>query len=335
MSRVFSEVRLMNEYKSIKQYLKDLEHALKGLDPALIADALDDAEEHLEFTVEEYVRSGKNGSNQEALKVAIEKYGSPSDIAEEYRRLESEKKVEKVMTKKKRSLFYQIFGIYFEPKTYLNVTYLFLQFPLGIIYFTYLVVAALVVAVLVITWVGIPLGILFLFSIFALSWFHGRVSEAFLGIRMPRRRRKLITRETTWQKMDSILNDLKNLRLFTSTATWQKMKSILNDLRLYTSALYLVLMLPLGIIYFVGLVALFSAAVTLIASPITDVLSLPLVVELFEGTWGRFGLPWFGTTTYTIVYPVLGFILLTGALHLFNAVADLHGRMTKLLLVKR
>ena len=324
----------MSEYESIKQYLKDLEHALKGLDSALIADALDDAEEHLELTVEEYVRSGKKDSNQEALKVAVEEYGSPSDIAEEYRKLESEK-AEKVTTKKKRSLFFQIFGVYFEPKTYLNLTYLLLQFPLGIIYFTYLVVAALVVAVLVITVIGIPLGILFLFSIFALSWFHGRMSEAFLGIRMPRRKRKLITRETTWQKMDSILNDLKNLRLFTTTATWQKMKSILNDLRLYTSALYLVLMLPLGIIYFVGLVALFSAAVTLIVSPIIDVLSVPLLVELFEGTWVQFGLPWFGTTTYTVMYPVLGFILLTGTLHLFNAVAAFHGRMTKLLLVKR
>ncbi|MGC1119700.1 MAG: sensor domain-containing protein [Candidatus Methanofastidiosia archaeon] len=324
----------MNEYESIKQYLKDLEHALKGLDPALIADALDDAEEHLESSVED-ITSGEKSLKKEALKVAIEEYGSPLDIAEEYRKLEPEKVEEVMIKKEKRSLVYQIFGIYFEPKTYLNLTYLLLQFPLGIIYFSYLAVAALVVAVLVITLIGIPLGILFLFSIFALSWFHGRLSEAFLGIRMPRKKRKLITNETTRQKMNSILNDLKNLRGFTSTVTWQKMKNILSDPRLYTSAVCLFLIFPLGIIYFAGIVALLSAAAALTISPITEILSVPIATELFEGTWAQLGLAWFGTATYTIVYPALGFVLLTGTLHLFNAVARIHGRMIKQLLVKR
>lgn len=323
----------MSEYESIKQYLKDLKHALKGLDSALIADALDDAEEHLEFAVEEHVRSGKYESEQEALKVAITEYGLPSDIAEEYHRLESEKKVEKVT--KKRSLLYQIFGVYFEPKTYLSLVYLLLQFPLGIIYFLYIVPAVLVVLVLLITWVGIPLGILFLISIFWLSWFHGRVSEAFLGIRMPQRKRKYIQGGTTQQKMKSTLKDLKNPMQFTSTTTWQKMKNILNDQRLYTSTCYLFLTFPLGIIYFVGLVALFSAAVSMIGSPVADTLFEPILAELFEGTWAQVGLAWFGTTTYTIAYPIFGFILLTGTLHLSNVVAGLHGRMTKALLVKR
>lgn len=323
----------MSEYESIKPYLKDLKQALKGLDPALIADALDDAEEHLEFAVEEYIGSGKYESSQEAFTAAIREYGLPSDIAEEYWKLESEK-VEEIVTKK-RSLLYRVFGVYFEPRTYLNVAYLLLQFPLGIIYFLYIVPAVLVVLVLFITLVGIPLGILFLISLFGLSWFHGRMSEAFLGIRMPQRKRKLMAGGTTQQKMKSVLNDLKDPMHFTSTATWQKMKSILKDPRLYTSTSYLFLTFPLGIIYFVGLVALFSSAVSLIASPIADTLSVPLMVELFEGTWAHLGLAWFGTTSYTIAYPIFGFLLLTGTLHLSNVVAGLHGRMTKALLVKR
>jgi uncharacterized membrane protein len=331
--RKFWEVRLMNEYESIKHYLKDLERALKGLDPALIADALDDAEEHLESSVEEII-SREKSLKQEALKVAIEEYGSPLDIAEEYRKFEQEK-VEKVTEKEKRSLFYRIFGVYFEPKTYLNLTYLLLQFPLGILYFSYLAVAALATAVLVITLIGIPLGVLFLFSIFGLSWFHGRLSEAFLGIRMPRKKRKLITLETTRQKMNSILNDLTNLKEFTSTATWQKMKSILSDRRLYTSALCLFLIFPLGFVYFAGIAVLFSAAITLTVSPLAEMLSVPIVTELFESSWAHLGLAWFGTATYTIMYPVLGLVLLTGTLHLFNAVARIHGGMMKQLLVKR
>ena len=104
---------------------------------------------------------------------------------------------------------------------------------------------------------------------------------------------------------------------------------------LNTSTCYLFLTFPLGIIYFVGLVALFSAAVSLIGSPVADTLFEPILVELFEGTWAQVGLAWFGTTTYTIAYPIFGFILLTGTLHLSNIVAGLHGRMTKALLVKR
>ncbi|MGC1123240.1 MAG: sensor domain-containing protein [Candidatus Methanofastidiosia archaeon] len=319
----------MSEYESVKQYLKGLEKSLKGLDPALIADALDDAEEHLELAVEEYMESGKFESTQEALEAAIKEYGLPSDIAEEYMRLESEK--EKIVTKK-RSLLYQIFGVYVERQTYLNLIYLLLQFPLGFIYFLYIVPAVLVILVLFITLVGIPLGILFLVSIFGLSWFHARVSEAFLGIRMPQKRRKLITGGTQ-QKMRNTLKDVTDFGNFTSSPTWQKIENILKDVRLYTSTAYLFLTFPLGIIYFVVFVALFSSTVSLIAPPIDTI--QPLLVELFEGTWAHFGLARFGTTTYTITYPIFGFILLTGTLHLSNILARLHGRMTKALLVKR
>jgi uncharacterized membrane protein len=319
----------MSEYESVKQYLKGLEQALKGLDPALIADALDDAEEHLELAVEEHMRSGKVESTQEALKAAIKEYGLPSDIAEEYMRLESEK--EKIVTKE-RSLFYKIFGVYVERQTYLNLIYLLLQFPLGLIYFLYIVPAILVILVLLITLVGIPLGILFLVSIFGLSWFHGRMSEAFLGIRMPQKRRKLIAGGSQ-EKMRNTLKDVTDFGNLISSPTWQKIESILKDVRLYTSTAYLFLTFSLGIIYFVIFVALLSSTVSLIVPPIDTF--QPLLMELFEGTWAHFGLAQFGTTTYTITYPIFGFILLTGTLHLSNVLARLHGRMTKALLVKR
>ncbi|MBU7019357.1 MAG: sensor domain-containing protein [Theionarchaea archaeon] len=319
----------MNEYESVKQYLKSLEKALKGLDPALIADALDDAEEHLELATEEYIKSGKFESSQEALEAAIKEYGLPSDIAEEYMRLEPEKEP---IVPKKRSLLYQIFGVYVERQTYLNLIYLLLQFPLGLIYFLYIVPAVLVILVLFITLVGIPLGILFLLSIFGLSWFHGRISEAFLGIRMPQKRRKFIT-GASQERMRNSMKDVTDFGRFTSSPTWQKTESILKDVRLYTSTAYLFLTFPLGIIYFVVFVALFSSTASLIVPPI-DVFQ-PLLTELFEGTWAHFGLAQFGTTSYTNTYPIFGFILLTGTLHLSNMLARLHGRMTKALLVKR
>lgn len=324
----------MSEYKSIKHYLEDLKKALKGLDTALIADALDDTEEHLEFAVEENLESEEYESKSDALQAAIRKYGLPSEIAEEYWKLGAEKKVERTIMKK-HSVFYQLFGIYVEPKTYLNLVYLLLQFPLGLVYFIYLILSILVVAVLLITWVGIPLGILFLLSIFGLSWFHGRVSEAFLGIRMPQKRRKLMPEEAIQQNSNSTFKDLKHITHFTSTTTWQKMKAIMKDMRLYTSLLYLFLTFPLGIIYFGGFALLFSSAVSLIVSPLTNTGCTSILMELFRGTWGQLSLPVYGTATYTIVYPVVGFILFTMTLHLGNIVAIGHGTMTKALLVKR
>lgn len=291
----------MSEYESIHQYLKDLEKALEGLDPALIADALDDAEEHLELSKKEHATSETCSSDQDALRMAIEEYGLPSEIAEEYYRISQEEAEKEVI--EKRSLLSRIFGIYIDANTYLKLAYVILLFPLGIVYFAYIAVGALLSVGLAVTIVGIPLGILFLMSIFGLSWFHGRMSETCLGIRMPRKKRKFITTGTAWEKM----------------------KSILSDWRLYTSACYLILMFPLGFIYFAAFVLLFSTAGALIISPI----AVPLGFELSLGN-----LP-FSTTTTTILYPVLGVLLLTLSLHAVRAVACCHGEMTKALLVKR
>lgn len=290
----------MSEYESIHQYLKDLEKALEGLDPALIADALDDAEEHLELSTKEHATSETCSSDQDALRMAIEEYGLPSEIAEEYHRISQEEAEEEVI--EKRSLLSRIFGVYIDASTYLKLAYVILLFPLGIVYFAYITVGALLSVGLAVTIIGIPLGILFLMSIFGLSWFHGRMSETCLGIRMPRKKRKFITTGTAWEKM----------------------KSILSDWRLYTSACYLILMFPLGFIYFAAFVLLFCTAGALIISPI----AVPLGFELSLGN-----LP-FSTTT-TILYPVLGILLLTLTLHAVRAVACCHGEMTKALLVKR
>jgi uncharacterized membrane protein len=291
----------VNQYESIDHYLKDLEKALEGLDPALIADALDDAEEHLEVSKREHASSMTGNSEKEALRAAIEEYGLPSEIAEEYHRMEPEKTEKKVT--EKRSLLSSIFGVYIDSRTYLNLAYVFLLFPLGIVYFAYIAVGALLSVALAVTIVGIPLGILFLLSIFGLSWFHGRMSETCLGIRMPRRKRKFIVTGTAWQKM----------------------KSILSDWRLYTSACYLVLMFPLGFIYFAAFVLLFSTAGALLVSPF----AVPLGFEV-----SLLDLP-FSETICTILYPVLGFLLLTVSLHAVRVIACYHGVMTKALLVKR
>src|SRR5438045_7787889 len=71
----------MNAPRSIDEYLKQLRQALAGEDPALIQDALYDAEEYLR------AEAAENPGIPEAdvLERVVETYGRPEEIAAAYR----------------------------------------------------------------------------------------------------------------------------------------------------------------------------------------------------------------------------------------------------------
>ena len=62
-----------------------LQNALKGASPGLISDALADAEEHLQGEI----ASNPTRTEAEVLASVIETYGTPQEIAEEYRSMEA------------------------------------------------------------------------------------------------------------------------------------------------------------------------------------------------------------------------------------------------------
>ncbi|MGA1821845.1 MAG: sensor domain-containing protein [Thermoplasmatota archaeon] len=305
----------MSELRSIKDYRNALERELKGEDPALIVDAQDDAEEFLEEMTSDLISSGKCKDRKTAVRKAIRQYGSPGSVAREYLRSDEEqntrerigkrtKKKEKVESK---SILYRTFSVYWDYRTYLNLLYLLLMFPIGIIYFTYIVAGISTGFGLIITIIGIPLLILFLVSIYGLSWLHGRMTELMLGIRMPKKKRKLVL----------------------TGSAWNRLKIILKDPRLYSSLIYMLLMFPLGIIYFVILVSLLSTSFSLIC--------LPFYVVYKYATVSHGGLPgpdWFVFVT-TVFGSVFGVLFLTWTLHLSNITAWAQGHLSKLLLLKR
>src|SRR5256885_15183884 len=67
--------------RSIDQYLKQLRAALDGEDPALIQDALYDAEEYLRAEVASH--PGK--SEADVLELIASTYGAPEEVATAYR----------------------------------------------------------------------------------------------------------------------------------------------------------------------------------------------------------------------------------------------------------
>jgi hypothetical protein len=294
----------MKNYKSLKQYYTDLELALEGADPAIVADALDDAEEFLEENMTEQISSGDAPNKKEAARKACEAYGEPEDVAKEYLKQDkSWKKKEKKKEAPKEGLLKSTFGVYLKGRTYANMLYLFLMFPLGILYFTYIVTGISTCAGLIVTVVGIPLGVLFLLSFIYIGWFHGRMTEVLLGIRMPKKRRKMHATGTAWQRF----------------------KTAMKNPRLYSTVLYLFLMFPLGIFYFCVLVTFLSVALALICAPLLYVISESIDIQV--------GLP--APLWFQVLLTLLGFVMLTWTMHLSNIMAGLHGKLTVALLLRR
>src|SRR6478752_10480493 len=78
----------MNAPRSIDDYLKQLRVALEGQDPALMQDALYDAEEYLRAEVAAH--PGK--SEADVLELIASTYGAPDEVAAAYRDTEAKVK---------------------------------------------------------------------------------------------------------------------------------------------------------------------------------------------------------------------------------------------------
>ena len=296
----------MTKLITIKDYQKELGRELKGADPALVADALDDAEEHLTEMTHDIMESGRCSNGKEAFRRAVKQYGLPGTIAREYLKQDRSYKKKRAKRKEKRderSLLARTLGVYLDGRSYRNMLYLFLMFPLGIIYFVYIITGISLSAGLLVTFIGIPLFILFLLSFNGIAWFQGRLTETLLGIRMPKKRRRFKAKGKMWGRL----------------------KTALKNPRLHSSVLYLFLMFPLGIIYFTVIITFLATGLALALAPLAF---------LFRSAWDiPVGMP--GPFWFQLVTMAFGLIMLTWSMHLVNILARLHGRMSKKLLLRR
>ena len=67
--------------RTVEQYLARLRECLRGADPALVQDALYDAEEHLRAELAQYPGDGE----PEVLARIVASYGAPEEVADAYR----------------------------------------------------------------------------------------------------------------------------------------------------------------------------------------------------------------------------------------------------------
>jgi uncharacterized membrane protein len=310
----------MNAPRTIPEYLDQLRAALAGADPALVQDALYDAEEYLRSELAE--QAGKGGparSEAEVIASVAGSYGAPEEVADIYR--DTEVTVQTALRAPppppRKSLLGRFFGVIADPRTYGALFYMVLSLATGIFYFTWIVTGLSMSAGLAVLIIGIPFVILFFGSVRLLSLVEGRIVEVMLGERMPRR-------------------PLYNSR---GKPILERIKDLFVDPRTWSTMLYMLAMLPLGIVYFTVAVTLLTTAIACIGVPpllgfgafdgwtVDNFWVGPLVFNDYEVS------TMLGWWEYPIVF-VFGVILLFATLHLVRGIGKLHGLFAKHLLVK-
>ncbi|MCZ8132529.1 MAG: sensor domain-containing protein [Steroidobacteraceae bacterium] len=216
--------------RSIDQYLEQLREALRGEDPALVQDALYDAEEYLR--AELATHAGR--SEADVLELIASTYGAPDEVADAYRTTEATVRAALAppAPPTRRTPFGRFFGVYADSRAWTALFYMVLALVTGIFYFTVTVTGLSMSAGLAILIVGVPFFLMFVGFTRLLSLVEGRLVEALLGVRMPRR----------------------PVRRTADAGVLERIKEMLVDRRTWTTMLYLLLMLPLGVAYFVGAV---------------------------------------------------------------------------------
>jgi hypothetical protein len=308
---------------SIEQYLALLKEELSGSDPATIQDALTDAEDHLRTALNGLTDSD-SASRKEALASIIDKYGAPGEVAAAYREIERytppaydkpvsyrepavvEEEIEpdESAVKDTRPLYIRFFGIIIDPRAWGALLFLFFAFGTGIIYFTWVVTGVSLSVSLLILIIGLPVAALFILSVWGISLAEGRIVEALLGVRMPRRPR-YYRKNMGW---------------------WPRLKTMLSDKYTWLSLVYMVLQFPLGTFYFCFFVTLIAFSLACVASP---VLQLGFDIPLVWGNAPHYFVAWF--LPFVVIGGALLFIV---TMHLAKLFGQLHGKMAKAMLVR-
>ena len=296
---------------SIDGYLQALRAALVGADPALIQDALYDAEDHLRAEA-----AGNPGKSEaELLEHIARTYGTPAEVAAAYR--DTEAKVAAALQPPaprqvpQSNLVARFFAVYLDPRAYVSLFFMVLSLVTGIIYFTFAVTGLSLSLGLAILIIGLPIFLGFVGIARVISLAEGRLLEAVSGERMPRR---------------PVHPGAKNTFV-------TRMVDMVKDARTWTTIMYLILMLPIGIVYFTVAITGVALGVSLSLAPIFRMGQafgwfLPRSEDdiLFDPAWLDTPFGW-------LLCVIVGIVILTTLLHLARGLVAAHARAAKALLV--
>lgn len=299
--------------RSIDEYLKQLRAALEGQDPALIQDALYDAEEYLRAEVAAHPEK----SEADVLELIASTYGAPEEVAAAYR--DTEAKVKAALktplpaAAAGTSAWKRFFGVYLDPRTYTSIFYMLLALATGILYFTIVVTGLSLSFGFAILIIGIPFFLVFIGITRVIALGEGRLLEAVTGERMPRR----------------------PVHPGPPAGWLKRIVEMLTDVRTWTTLLYMLLMLPLGIVYFtltvtglaVGLA--FTSAPFLVFARWLGWADVNFSDDVHMGGWALSEHSMFSA----LILGILGVLIVTLLMHAARGIGRGHAHLAKALLV--
>ena len=291
--------------RSVEEYLDALKAELQGSDAATVQDALADAEEHLRAALASFRENQPAGSDEEALSQIVEQYGSPAETASAY--AEVERRTVPQLARQnpgQQSAVGRFFNVYADTRAWGALLYMLIAFVTGVLYFTWAVTGLATSLSFALFIFGLPFALLFLLSIRGLALLEGRLVEALLGVRMPRRP----------------LFSQQNLKWL------DRIKELALDKHTWFSILYMIIQFVLGTVYFVLFVTVLSFSVSFLAIPVFQEF-------LGQGAIMNNGIRYsFHSWSYPLL--VIGAVLLwTFFMNLARSIGQLHGRMAKSMLV--
>ncbi|MFC1948235.1 sensor domain-containing protein [Chloroflexota bacterium] len=301
--------------QTIEEYLSKLKKELAGCDRATIQDALSDAEEYLRTALDREMVD-TTLSEAETLSRIMDKYGSPEETAAAYREIENrlapalvtvkpQSEDTKPLKSEQKGFIRSFFGVFTDPLTWGSFFYLMISLATGIFYFTWVVTGLSLSGGLLVLIIGLPFLAIFILSVRGIGLIEGRIVEALLGVRMPRRQ-PFTRRNVSW---------------------WERYKAIIADKQTWFTIVYMAIMLPLGIIYFSVFITLIALSLSGIAIPVLQLgYDIPVVyvngISYFLSGW-------------VLPLTVIGGILLgIITLHLARYAGRMHSALAKAMLVR-
>jgi hypothetical protein len=293
--------------KKIEEYLDQLRKELSGSDPALVQDALSDAEEHFRTALGEAFEKSPEVPEADIMQAQIEKYGTPHEIASAYKEIES--RIVPAFAPQSptlpRSFQAKFFGIIKEARTWGAFLYIVLSALTSLFFFFWVLLGGSFSLFSLVLIIGIPVTGFFFLSIRGIALLEGRIVEALLGVRMPRKP-IFIRKGLNWRQ--------KYKTLATESYTWKVLA-------------YLIVHFPLAWLHFLIVFVMFGFSVK----------------STFYPVWywglGR-GLITIGQPFYPPAwsYPLVvlaGISLFFVTLHLAGLMGKIHGRLAKVMLVRK
>jgi uncharacterized membrane protein len=300
--------------RSIDDYLRQLRAALEGQDPALIQDALYDAEEYLRAEVAAH----PDKSEADVLELISTTYGAPEEVAAAYRDTEAKVKAAlktPVPAAASASGWKRFFSVYLDPRAYTSIFYMLLALATGILYFTIVVTGLSLSFGFAILIIGIPFFLAFIGITRVIALGEGRLIEAVTGERMPRR----------------------PMHPGPPAGWLSRIGEMLSDVRTWTTLLYMLLMLPLGIVYSTVTVTGLAVGLAFTSLPLLtlaswlgwDANATVFSDDAHIGGWALAD----HSMVSALILGALGVLIVTLLMHAARAIGRGHAHLAKALLV--